>query len=619
MKKYIQTRHVTMNLPLLNKILLFTLMAVIKIMNASADDGSQPRTLGETDIRPFTMSGRLGIQSEAYAVEGIESRRPPGMGMINLSTNFSILGFKSGFNVLYSTDDNQLRQSMNQVNFYGSWRWLTVSAGTVSPRYSRYSLNGIAVTGGSIEIAPSWFSVALSGGRTKRAVAFSTDAGFREPSFERWLYAGRIGFGRKDRNEFAITGLYASDKETSLENVTEILPTENLSITPQIVLTLFKERLQLESNVTLSAFTRDTTTDELDISDIELPGLITDIFQPHSSTRVDYAGEVSGRLNLGVFRLEGGYERVQPGFRSLGLGQIRSDQELIRGRTQFRLLKGRVNFSGNFSSGRNNLLNTRLSTLNRLQLGSNLMIRMGKTSNLMVSYMRLFNEISPSGDNPDVNVAELQQSQISQNFMITPSVVLIVNNFSHNISFSGSYQIMEDKSAIYEQNEQPSPGFTTLTAGVSYGITLPTGLSLNTTGNLMINDSEYNKALGQGVNVSTGYSFFDRKLTTNLSLGWSRNGSEFTRILEEGEEPGTMGATIQRMRQKIDGNNDFLEGEYIIRQYANQYTIGISTTYRLPNGNPLRFNLRGLSSNPSYEGGREFNEFHAVLRYEHRF
>lgn len=602
---------------LTKRIIMALLVAAATVSPAVfADD--QPQTVGDTDIRPFTMGGRIGFQSEAYAVQGIDARRPPGMGQLNVATTFSLFGLRSGLNILYSTDDNRLRQSMNQINFYGSWRWLTVSAGTVAPRFSKYSLNGATVTGGMIEIAPRWFSVTAAGGRSQRAVSFSPEQAFREPAFERWLYAGRIGFGTKGENEFAIGGLYARDVQGSLEDPQELLPAENINLTPELRLSLFSDRFQLESSVTVSAFTRDTNTDQIDLGDAEIPGFLENTFTPHTSTFVDYAGEISARLNLGIFRMDGGYERVQPGFRSMGLAQIRSDQELIRMRTQLRLFSGRLNFTGNLSQGRNNLLNTRLSTMNRQQLGTNIMLRLGSTSSLMMSYMHMSNEINPADHSPNADLPELRQRQLSQNFMVSPSFVIMVDNFSHNISLTTAYQVMKDQSGIYEDPDQTPPGFTTFTTGLSYGISFPSSLSLNATGNYMINNSAFSNASGQGVNVSTGYSFFDRKLNTSVSLGWSRNGSEFTRILEE-DEPGSIGAALERMRQKTDGDNDFLEGEYVVRQWSQQYTINLSATYRLPNGNPLRLTMRGLTSNPAYEGGREFNEFHAVLRYEHRF
>ncbi len=597
-------------------ISIFILMILLCLQGKPGICQEPPPDEG-TGPRPFGMSGRLGLTSEAYTVNGIEGRRPPGMGQVNLSTNFNLLGLQSGINLLYNTDDNQLRQSMNQFHFHGTWRWLTLSAGTVSPRFSKYSLSGVTVTGGLVEINPGWFSLSLTGGRSQRAVSFSDEPGFREPAFERWLYAGRMGFGKKGRTEFAITGLYAYDVIESIDETGEMLPSENLSLTPELRLSFMDGSFILESNVTVSAFTRDRNSEDLDLGDTEIPELISDQYTPKRSSRMDYAGEISGQFSAGPLRLNGLYERIQPGFRSMGLGQIRSDQELYRFRSQLRMFKGRANLSATFSQGQNNLLETRISTMNRQQIGSNLMLRLSQTMNLMFSYMRLTNENSPV--DPDHPAAEgLHQKQISQNFMLTPTFVIVSESISHTISLTGAYQVLDDESLMVSIGDREPVGFTNYTAGTAYGISLPSGLSFNISGNFLHNESRQTSASGHSLNVSSGYAFFEKKLNLNLSLGWARNGIEFTRILDEDEVAGSLMQGYVR-KNYPNKNNGFLEGEYVVRQYSHQYTLNLSTTYRLPNGNPIRLNIRGLTSIPGQEDGREFNEWHAVLRYDHRF
>ncbi len=597
-------------------ISLFILMILLCLQSKPGICQEPPPDEG-TGPRPFGMSGRLGLTSEAYTVNGIEGRRPPGMGQVNLTTNFNLLGLQSGINLLYNTDDNQLRQSMNQFHFHGTWRWLTLSAGTVSPRFSKYSISGVTVTGGLLEINPGWFSLSLTGGRSQRAVSFSDEPGFREPAFERWLYAGRMGFGKKGRTEFAITGLYAYDVIESIDETGDMLPSENLSLTPELRLSFLDGSLILESNVTVSAFTRDRQSEDIDLGDTEIPEFISDQYTPKRSSRIDYAGEISGQVSAGPIRLNGLYERIQPGFRSMGLGQIRSDQELYRFRSQVRMFRGRANLSATFSQGQNNLLETRISTMNRQQLGTNLMLRFSQSVNLMLSYMRLTNENSPV--DPDHPAAGgLHQKQISQNFMLTPTFVIVSENISHTISLTGAYQVLDDESLMVNNGDRQPVGFTNYTAGTSYGISLPSGLSFNLSGNFLHNDAQQSTASGHSLNVSSGYAFFDKKLNLNLSFGWARNGIEFTRILDEEEEAGSLMQGYVRENYP-NKNNGFLEGEYVVRQYSHQYTLNLSTTYRLPNGNPIRLNIRGLTSIPGQEDGREFNEWHAVLRYDHRF
>ncbi len=599
----------------LSVVMLF-IMTVFGL-KALADE---PSTIGETDIRPYEFGGSLSIISEGYLVDGIDPRRPPGLGQVQFNSNFSILGLRSGINIVYSTDDNRFRQSMNQFNFQGSWRWLTVAAGTVAPSFSKYSLGGVSVTGGMIDINPPWFSLTLTGGRTKRAVEFADEIGFREPSFERWLYATRIGFGNREGTEFALSGVYAYDVSGSIEQTGDIMPAQNINVTPELKLSLFQGRFRLDGNATASVFTRDRTGSVLEISELDDFEWLTDLFTINSSTRLDYAAEISSQLRLGPVRLNGGYERVQPGFRSLGLGRIRSDYESYRIRGQFRLFEGRANVSGMYTSGRNNLMDDKISTLQRDQIATTLALRISQKVNLSLSYMQMANVNEPV--NPDNPIAsQLHTDLISRNIMITPTMILQRDLVSHSISLNGAYQVLEDNSIMVLSGERPSSEFDNTTLGVNYNITLPSSLSMSFASNVLRNNTEAGSAIGNSFNASTGYSFFDRKLTTNINLGWSRNGIEFVRVIDDPDHEDIMTDVVIRhsVHNTSKNGNDFLNGEYVVEQWSHQYSINLTTSYRFKNGNPLRLNIRGLFSRPGHEGGRKYNEFHAVLRYQHRF
>ena len=580
-------------------------------ISQSVDQSSQ------NNPKPYSFGGRISLLSEGYAVNGIESRRPPGMGQVNLSTNFSLFGLRSGFNMVYSTDNNQLRQSMNRMNFHSTWRWLTITAGTASPQFSKYSLSGVTVTGGMIQIEPGVFSLTFAGGRSQKAKDFSEKPGFRQPAFERWMYASRIGIGKKDRSGFWLSAVYAYDVVNPDENPEGILPAENLSLSPEFNLSFFKGKFRLLSHVTVSAFTRDQTSTKLDIEGSDVPDLITENFNVYTSTRFDYAGEVSARFVIGHVRIDGTYERIQPGFQSLGLGHIRSDQELYRVRSQLRFFRGKLNLSGNYTEGSNNLMASKISTMYRQQITTNMVARLGNSTNLMLSYMRMSNQNKPV--NPDdPAVIHLHQYHISQNVIAAPSFMFRAGEITHNFSVSTSYQTLEDKSHMEAVDDRIPFNFTNITAGGSYGINLPTGLSLSLSGNILRNETHQVSVMGHSINTATGFQFFKKKLALNMTLGWSRNGTEFTRIIED-EHPGSLIQGCTRYSQIKSNGNDLLEGEYVVRQWSQQYSINLSATYRLPNGNPLRLNLRGLSSSSKDGMGRDFNEMRASLRYDHRF
>ncbi len=596
----------------------FTVTIAIFLIASCCLKSQVTEPLPDTDVRPVTFSGTLGIISEGYTVSGIDARRPPGMGRVMLNTNFSLFGLRSGFNMSYSTDDNALRQSMNSFYFHGTWRWLTLSVGDVNPGFTKYSLGGVTVRGGLIEADPGFVSLSATAGRTRRAVEFSDKPGFRDPSFEQWLYAARLGFGRQGRTQFALSGVYVHDAEKSIENWGTISPAENLSITPEFNLSFLDGAFFIQSNLTVSLFTRDITSEELDVSDIPGSEYITGLFTPRSGSRVDYAGEVTANINAGPFRVTGGYERIQPGFMSLGLGHIRSDQELIRVRPQVRMLNGRVSLGGNFTSGRNNLLETRISTTSRQQIGANANLRLAQSLNMTLSYMQMGNENKPV-DMTVEGANEMHQKQLSRNFMVVPTIVIRSGSMAHSLTLNGSYQVLDDRSTAVLDGTRPPVEFTNISTGLTYGTSLPSGLSLNLSGNLLRNEMGESTNTGYSVNSSVGYGFFERRLTTNLTLGWSQNGIEYVQRVDE-NDPVAMANYIKWItRQRLKGN-DIIEGEYIVSQWSRQLMMNLSASYRLPNGNPLRLMVRGLINTPSDEdAGQAYEEVHATLRYEHRF
>ncbi len=572
-------------------------------------------TIGETDIRPFAIGGSITFLGRGYTVSGIDARRPPGTGQVRAATTFSLFGLQSGLNILYSTDDNNLRQSMNQISFRGSWRWISVTAGTVRPDYSRYSVSGIHITGGMVELTPGWFHLSLAGGRSRRAVPFSDHGDFRQESFERWLYAARMGFGDADRTFFFFTGMYARDATKSLDVPESIRPSSNVNITPGLYLSLFDNNLRLTGEVTASIFTRDTESTAVDLGD-EVPAFLSDMLSARTSTRVDYAGVLSGDLSLGRLQIKTGYERVQPGFLSLGTGQVRSDQQMYNLSARMPVWQRRMNLSATFLRGRNNLLDQKLSTLHRQQAGTNIMVRLTQTLNVSLAFSRMANE-NKAVDPSSAAAPELHQKHISSNITLTPTLVVRSDALTHSISATAAYHVLDDKSELVLAGVREESGFTNATAGLSYGVTLPSALSLGLSGNLLSNTAGNTSSTGFSTNVTGGYSFLDRRLSTNASFGWSRNGIEFVRIVNDGDDPGLPRTTLYP--PKNEGENGFMEGEYVVRQWSTQFTLSLSASYRLPNGNPLHFNLRGVSNQPGSDDGQSFRELQGSLQYTHRF
>jgi hypothetical protein len=286
-------------------------------------------TVGSTNIRTYTIGGSIGIQGHGYTTTRDFNRRAPLGALTTVNLNYSLLGFQSGLNIRYSTDDNQFRQSMNEISFSGGWRWISLTAGDVSPSHARYGLSGTSFRGGRLELTPGAVSFDLAAGRVNRAVRIARPQDLREPAYERWIYAGKIGFGKQSTSFFNLSTLYGKDSAGSVDlqddadtisPVTRPRPTpaENLTLTPDFQISLFSKAFKIGAQTTFSAYTRDTSSKPLDMDEIGIPSFLTGIYMPRSSSRISFAGTATTELDINPFQLRVGYERIQPGFETMG-------------------------------------------------------------------------------------------------------------------------------------------------------------------------------------------------------------------------------------------------------------------------------------------------------------
>lgn len=563
------------------------LLGTVLLLWAFAAPRAHAQMEDPLDLPETGVSGSVGFMGETYGANGIAGRRPGARSEVFADLSFSLLGLDSGLDVLYSTESNSLRQSMNRISFSWGWTWGRIEAGTVSPSYSQYSLNGATLRGGALQLTPGPFDMAFSAGRSQRAVSPSQSEGFRRAAFERWLYAARLGVGSEQHSHFHLIGTLARDRRSSLDAPGDTRPSENLTLTPDIGVSLFDGRVQLQTEATVSAFTRDTRTQALDL---DAPGtdLLTTFYTPRVGSRVDYAGTSRLQVDLTTFQFDASYERVQPGFRSLGLGRVRSDQEVIRLNPRVRLFDRRLSVGVNLQRVRNNLLDQRLSTRRQRQIGANVQARLTRRFTVSGSYMRMVNEHQPASNAPASGSSlgqELERRFVTHAATLSPSVSFQSGSLTHSLSLSGSYQLFDDRPRR-PQGQAFDASSNNLTTTASYALTFPSGLSLSLSGNVLRNNTADALTTAFGSNASVGYAFLDRTLQLNLNAGWSEN------------------------RTRSDTGRD---------RWMRQLLLNGTASYHLPFGDTVRLMVRGLS-NRSLEGrGTSFREGRATLRYSHQF
>ena len=547
--------------------------------------------LEDSDIRPFTASGGIGVTANAYTADGIQNRRAPAVLKTSANLNFSLFGLSSGLNLLYSTDQSGLRQNMNNLSFDASWKWLAVQVGTVSPDFSEFGLSGTTLRGGYIEATPGNWEIQLSAGQSKRKVEFKTQQGFREPAFERWTAGGRLGYAGDNDSHFFISTHYSADRKNSLDDPQSITPKENLTITPDAQLSMFDGKFTLASEVTFSAFTRDLYSAKLPTEDLGIPSFITNIFQPYTSSRVNYAGNASANLNLNQFGLQLGYERVQPGFESLGVGRVRDDQQNIRIGPSVQLFDNKLSVQSNLTLGRDNLLGTRIQTRRNTSVGTNVQYQLTNMISLSGNYNMLVNDFSSNIDTDTLQQGALGQKQTSHTFMLQPTVTIQRGELTHNVSLSGSYFKTgnEFKGSANSANEYESD---TYSSSLSYSLAFPSGFALNTMGNFLMFNSRRSENISTGANVGTSYSLLDRKMNLSLNVGFNQTRNEVDRSAQN-------------------------QSNIILK--SRQLMLNLSSSYRIFEKGTLSLSVRSRSNNAIRGGGTNYTELEGSFSYRHRF
>ena len=554
-----------------------------------------------TVIGPVTLGGMVGVSTETYRANGINDRRPAGSGRIFARTNATMYGVRYDIDFLLSTEDDQIRQAQNRFALsaqYKSWR---VTAGDFSPRLNKFGLNGSTIRGGTLTFAPGNLLFNFMAGQSQRAIDTSIGAVIRRPSYRRNMMVAQVGYGEASKTHLHISGLIARDNPSSLSNPGSVTPAENVLITPQFGVHLLNNRLIFEGELTASAFS--SNTEAARTTDVGTPSFFG-LFTPRIGSRFDYASSFRAQYthvdfseNLDAtfdqFSIATTYERVAPGFVSMGRPYTRSDQVLFKINPSVQLLNKRVQIGLNVQTSRNNLDNSRTATLRRQQVGLTTQAQLSEKLFINTSYLWFSNANDPSSDSP--NIAFLEQRFVTQSFMIAPVLSTQINGLTHRFSLTASFQSLRDKSPELDTLEEiPSTtiDFDNTSTTLTHLVVLSSGLSLNNSASIVNSSSSSTDVSAFGLQTGISYPFFKRKLSVGLLGGFSRTTLEFQPFSLE-------------------------EDEVVENEQSTQWTFTLNSTYRFTSKDIIRFTIRGLTTNQPYRGN--FREFQSMLRYEHRF
>ena len=560
--------------------------------NWSTAQNRQPTT----EFGDYSIGGNAGFITEAYDASGISARRPGTSAQVFANAYAISSSLRYDLDLLLSTEDDPLRQSMNRLSLSAQYKEYKGTLGDFSPRFNKYSLNGSTIRGLLLEYQPQEYIATFAIGRTRRSLFDGSNLlirpVIRRPALDRNLFAGRIGYGQQEENHFHLVGLVSRDKPSDFEEYSTA-PAENVSISPEFGLHLLNKRLVIEGQLTASAFSADTRNRR--ISDSGVPGMLG-FFTPRLGSRLDYASYLQARYTLvdlpesleaiDQLTLLASYDRVAPGFVSLGRPYIYSDQAVFRFQPQFRMLDRRLSIGLDLTTRKNNLDDTRSATLRRNQLALTTQAQISPNLFLNAVYLFMGNRNTPVRNNAFFLFDD--QRIVTNTLILSPVFTLPRGGINHILSLTTVFQGLSDKSDSRSQTTPYSLNVKNFTSTLHYNAVLLSGLSIQGSTSVVRSDASTSDTRALGLTAGASYGFLERRLHAGATIGLSRTSVNF-------------------LSQQFDSDERLFD-----ELSTSQYTLTLHGTFRVTDRDILRLNVRGLKS-----GG--FREIQSTLRFEHRF
>lgn len=437
-----------------------------------------------------------------------------------LSYSFSNQGANLGYQVPYK---------FNRLSLHPKFKWIQTHIGDASMSFSPYTLSGFQFTGAGVELTPKGgIKFAAMAGRLLKAVEDNGDARTL-PSFYRFGYGAKINY-EKNKYSFGIIGFYAKDDINSLSVVPDskkVTPKENL------VLSIdgsykFQDNFKLKFEYASTAITQDLRATE---TTEKGSGIAGKLFRNRMST--EHYSALKTNLDYSFQGATFGltYERIDPGYATLGAYFFNNDFENITLNSTTKLFNDKLNLSFNIGYQKDDLKNQKDQATHRTVGAVNATLNATKNIVLTGSYSNFSSYTNSKINQFDIinntnitgNITDqLDFKQISQNANLNLNYLIsknkdVQNNININYSLTdvanaqGGIVRIGDASTFHNMN-------TSYTLGLpkkNTNITLALNGTINTIGR--------EDATTWGPTLNLNKKLFDKKLNTGFSTSYNKS------------------------------------------------------------------------------------------------
>jgi hypothetical protein len=503
-----------------DKMVLLPFLILCFVLQAKAQQLDQ---LGKK--QGVKVSGGLGLNQSLYFADGVSDRFNPYNYVVSGNVAMNLYGIDIPVSFTFSNRNFKYSQPFNIVGISPSYKSLRLHAGYRTMSFSQYTLAGHNFLGGGLEWGHKGFKVAAMGGRLLRAVEFDSANIEARPAYERLGTGIMLGYG-KDGDEITFITFYAKDQANSIRTVPTLVglrPMEN-----QVYSLGFKKKLSDKLSVYFEGARSGLTRDVRDSSESNSSGFYKTVYflSQNKNTEFKNAFKTGFSFNLTAFQLGLNFERVDPGYNTLGAYYVNSDFQNLTGSFSTRVFKDKVNISANAGLQRDDLENQKMSKMKRFVGSLNLNLNFTKRLNASASYSNFnsFTNVKPVDQAFVQNtiydrIDTLNFVQINQTVNASLNYVPLDNSrIMHQLSIGGNYNTAVSKTSGNKTQNALSGG------RVSYMLNWKeSGLNIGLNANNNTNYYVQGQASFWGLGLMLSKPVLNKKLRISLNGNASNN------------------------------------------------------------------------------------------------
>lgn len=521
-------------------VLLVSVSAFYKAQEVDLENLGK-KTKEELKKNPFKISGGISANSVFYS-SNVYSGREPFTYFLNGNLNLGLYKWSMPISYSLTNQGSQLGYRVpfkfNRISIAPKYKWIKAYIGDANMTFSPYTFNGLLFTGAGLELTPKIpLKVALITGRLNKAVEDDGNPN-TIPAYKRMGYGAHLRW-EQEKYKVGLIGFYAKDDVASLKNAPDIkgvLPQENLVLS-------MTGSFKIDKN--LEAFGEYANTSVINDLRATANGAvkkgIASKFLSVNSSMENYSAFNTGvnlKLKKGMIGVR--YEKIDPGYKTLGAYYFNNDLENITLNSSFTMLKDRLSLSANIGRQRDNLDNKKAKQTSRwvgavnanLKASDKLMVT-ASYSNFTMFTSNQLNQFNTINENPLIIQQpkdSIDYKQISQNTNINVNYILSSTKEKvQNVNFNYSLNDMVNR----ENGIVRRGGLSRFhNANLNYNLGFPEkkmniAASFNFTHTYAA--SQVSQIWGPGVNITRSF-LKEEKLKTNFGVSYNHSASRTANI-----------------------------------------------------------------------------------------